>query len=453
VDTFQENLMPTAEGVKTDGLGRDYYVIHMFSESLHGALKWVSPYGAAVNNTTLKNSLIQTELQEFPGWEDTTLTGYVQRKLQLVEALGNMFVPLDYVRIDALQANHGKLCADLLKGMAKLINLARIHSFYSGGIKSQIGVIGGSSGSGTAAVTIFVKGGAVSNFQNGMHVDVYDTTGVTKRNLTTQVVVDGVLSIPLSTHSGGYGAVTLRTKDGSNLTVTTGDLIVQWESINVGPSGPNYWLVNSGTIYNIAFADHQQFQSIVLTGLGAVTETKIYKMLARSWIAHGEDMVDSLLTSIGVTLATIDTSYGLASRFNRQLGDRNLLSMGFKKPGTGAIQFGDRQVAWYMSRYMPSDSDFTASQPAGGIIWGLKTRDNNLKRYVAPGITGSAKDSKYGRNVDFPFAQGGPNGIFRAARGPTGRSVKLLEAPMSMMEEVAPDFLPGIKATGANELM
>lgn len=451
LDPVYKYVTDTWSGVaSTQDVGRSYQVIHTFNESLHGVFKWVTAGGSTVNNSTLTHSLIPTDVQEYPGLEDTTLPGYLQKTITLVSGMGNLFLPQQYARTDQLTAEVGNLVTDLLRGAAQLTALADIACFYSTGVPSLIGVAGNTTSGTSVSVQVL---GAIGQFYNGQHVDLYSSGG-TKRNTTYQIVVDGVRYTPASTDTAGYGVVTLKSKDGaSSISVTATDLIVIQDSYNVGPHGPHYWLQSSGTIYGIALATYQQFQSVVQSSVGDLDETKLNRYFQRLWKAYGTmNFPDTVLTSMGVTLALLDSSYGLTDRFIRNLGDRQKLVMGFQSAGESAYMFNGIPIRWIESPYMPSDSQF-AGTANGGRLWALKFRDKNIKRYLPPPLPGAKKNAMFGREAEFPFGTGGPSGMFSPYHSSAGRKTNWMEAPFNRWCEYAPDYMPGLNLSGINEIL
>lgn len=455
LDPVWKTFHDTYIGVTREGIGRAFQVIHTFSESLHGAFKWVAAAGAAVDNTTLTHSLLPGAVREYPGLEDTALPGYLQKTITLVEGLGNLFIPQQYLRAKQLEAAIGDVVGDLIRGCAQLVALADIACFYNtSSTPSVIGVVGTVTDAGTASPDITILG-AVNMFYNGMHIDLYTSGGV-KRNTNFQIIVDGVRYIPASGDTTGYGLVTLKRKDGVAFAASTPlatDLLVIQDSYNVGPHGPASWLINTGTAFGIDVAAHQQFQSVVQTSVGDLDETKLNRYFQRLWKAYGTmNFPDLALTSMGVTSAILDTSYGLADRFNRSLGERNQLSMGFSEPGAAAYMFNGIPIKWMVSPYMPSDSAFGGTAN-GGRLWAMKTRDQNLKRYTAPPLPGSKKNAKFGSEIEFPFGNSGPDGIFTPYHSTTGRLTEWSQAPFNRHVEYAPTYLPGLNLSGITEVL
>ena len=464
LDPFWKMFHDTYIGVSRDQIGKNWKAIHTFSESLHGAFKWVDVAGSAVDSTILTHSHIPSAVREYPGIEDTTMPGYFTMTITLAEGLGNLFVPQQYLRADQLDPAIGDTVGDLIRGCAQLTALQDIAAFYHTQTASttlaETGVILGRVGDASptndaTSITLGIKG-AVNQFYNGQHVEIRsDTTPWATRHSTCQVVVDSVKYVPESTDEG-YGEVTFKTKDGVTTFsgVVTDDMIIQQDSIGHGPHGPDHWLSIANTdCYGIDLTARKQFHSIVKASVGDLDETSLNQYFARAWKAYGTlNFPDAVLTSMGVTTALLDTSYGLANRFNRDLGERNVLKMGFDEPGPGAYMFNGIPIKWFVSPYMPSDSDMSGTQN-GGRLWAMKTRDNNIRRYLAPPLPGSKRHAQFGSEVEFVLGGRGPEGIFKAYHSTTGRSTEWREAPFNRHVEYAPAYLPGINLSGITEIL
>lgn len=437
--------------VTSAGIGRDWTVIHTFSESLSGATKWTDPGGPTVDNTTLTHSIIPTDVEEYPGLEDVSLPGYLQKTITLSKMMGNMFVPREYLYSERLPASVGDVVMDIIRGTAQQVALSHIIPFYStdATTKSLIGTVGAVTNDNTVAVTCDIKG-AVNQFYNGQHVSVYTTTVDQYPN--TQIVVDGVKYVPEDSDAG-YGHVILKSKDGvTSLDIDVGDLIVMNDSYGKGPASPSSWLVNTGTVFGIDFATHEQFHSVNVSSVGELTETLLSRYCARLWKAYGPmDFIDCVLTSMGVTLYLLDTSFGVsAPRFIRDLGDSNkLMNYGFQEPGRSAFIFNGIPIRWMVTPYMPSTS--TMAAPTGGILWGLKTRDKNLYRYKLPPLPGSQQSEQFGREVEFYFGRGGPAGLFTPWHSTSARLTNWQQAPFQAYSAICPKKFPGLNLTGLNE--
>lgn len=456
LDPLWSRMRNSMESV-SGSIGRDYKVIHTFSEGVSGAFKWTTPYGGAVDNTTLAHTTIPTEILTYPGIEDTVLPGYFQKTITLTKGVGNMFIPENYLVAQQLDASIGDVVADLIRGTARLVAESEIAPWYSTGVKSQICSIGAIE-AGTAGVdtyiTVAVKGGSVRNLQIGQHVDIYNSTGTTKRN-TVPMVVDAARYLPASTDSG-YGQVTLKTKDSSIVpaTVVATDILTLWESAGQGPTGPYSWLINTGTAFGIDVDTYQQFQSLVVTNFGLPTETRISQMISRLVKAYGIDNVPNFhVTSQGVELAMLDTNFGLASFLKRDYGQLQELRMGFNAAGPRPIVFNGMAMEFHTTPFMPSDSDFSGTTE-GGMWWGFKTKDGNLKRYVPPRIRGARSHEQFPMECQFLYGGNahGPTGIWKPYHY-NGRTSEWMEAPFNRYVEICPKVMTGMRLEGITELL
>jgi hypothetical protein len=208
-------------------------------------------------------------------------------------------------------------------------------------------------------------------------------------------------------------------------------------------------MVTSGTIFGIDTAIYQQFQSIVQAVNGVVTEPVLNRFLGRFFHSYGlQNMGDSIVTSIGVTNAHVEQNDGLA-RFARN-GQPLVLAEGFDF-GEVPFRFLGRNFSWDVSAFMPSSSSMTAATQTGGRMWVLKTRDQNLMRYVPPARGDTGGGDPIPREVEFVMPLGGPMGFFKPRHDGSGDTVNFLEAPFDRWLAIAPKFIPGIVLTGLTE--
>lgn len=457
LDPTWKLMSDTYMGVEADGqnVGRDWKVIHTFSESLSGAFKWVDiaggPIGDTANTSLPAHSIVPGTPRTYPGLDDATLPGYFRKTLTLNQGMGNLFVPQQYLRADKLTATVVQLTNDIIRGAAQKVAIADIAAFYSTGEQSLLGTIGKVTLSGSRA-TCDVQG-AVNQFYNGQIVDIWNAALSAQRSSSVKVVVDGVRYVP-DDGDVGYGEITLTTVDGSTFdtnTVATDVLLVQ-ESKGFGPRGPFYWLQNTGTVFGVDLSTYQQFQSVVKGSVGSLDETKLNQYLSRLWKAYGAtNFPDTILTSMGVYLALMDSSQGHASRFVRYLGERDDVKMGFDSPGETTHLFNGLKMKLIISPFMPSDSQMSASAQNGGRLWAFKARDKNIKRYLPPPID-SRRHGQFGSEVEFTHGGGGPDGIFSHYHE-NSRKTEWAEAPFNRFVEYCPQYMPGLNLSGIEELL
>lgn len=440
LDALFSQIESTWMGVSREEAGRDWKFIHTFITALSGAYNYVTIGGDTVDNTTFNQSAIVGNLRSYPGIDKSVLPGYTQRTITLTHAMGNLFIPNQYLRAERLTAAILKAVADIVKGTAKNVAQTDIAYFYSTDStnKSICEVRNASLGGSGVSVTFTPARSATAldsarMFSNGMHFDVYDSTGATLRNATCEVVCDGV------TYAAANPTVTLKTKDGSTglSGVVNGDIVVLRGSKGLGPSGPASWIKTTGAVYGIDVSVYQQFMSIIAAIDGVLLENTLSQYAARFRRAYGMDLMpDTILTTPGAENAYAEDADGLA-RFMRQ-GQRLRLKAGYENEG---FAYNGRDVQWHTSEFMPA-----------GRLWWLKLREGNIKRYTAPPLPGAATNSQFPREVEFSRPAGGPGGIFKPYHTTDGQTSEWQEAPFDRFQEFAPDVVQSIEMTGLTEI-
>lgn len=455
LDSLYPNLASTFMGVSRDHIGRDWKVIHTLIEGLSGAFKWADPGGTQPSQWGTSSHIINPgAAEEFPGLDETTNPGFVQKVITLVKGMGNMFVPHEFLRADKLDASIHKAVSAIIRGTAQNVMLSEIHAFYATDSFKSVGTVGAVTTAADVA-TIEVRVGAVRGFYSGLHIDIYNSAGTTQRNTGVMLVVDGVRYIPEASDTG-YGHILVRRKDLgtiADLNIAATDLIIRKDSLSKGPLGPEQWLINTGTIFdNIDVSIYEQFKSIIDTSISAVlTEKLLNQFWGRFFKAYGmEHMPDCIVTSMGVTNAHAESRGGLG-RIQRAGATDNIVD-GFEM-GEEPFVFNGRNVMWKVSAFMPSTSNFDSAPFQGGRLWGLKLRDQNIVRYLPPPVPGSKTDSLFGSEVEFVYPIGGPMGIFKPFHSTAGKATNYQEAPFYHWVAVAPEFIPGILLGGLTETL
>lgn len=465
LDSYYRKLTTSAMGVTSEGIGRDFKIIHPFKQGVAGTVKWVSAVGGPAPVANLVGVIGRNagDVTAYPGLNENVAPGHVNQTITLGRAHGNIFLPIEYMKADLLDATMTSSIAEIIEGAAENVILSELHQFYRLTLSDAKGIatIGttpafANANSTDDEITFVVASGSIRNFYPGMLIDFHDPSGGARRN-SNPIMVDTVRYLPDTTNdTGGWGqvvavsiAATPEDLTGS-ASIVSGDVIARIDSEGNGPLGPEDWLITTGTVFGINVATHPQFQSISQAVSGVLTEPTLNKYFGRFFHAYGmKNLPDSIVTSIGVTNAHVEQNDGL-SRFARN-GQGLVVQDGFEM-GEVPFRFQGRNVTWDVSAYMPSSSSMTAATQTGGRLWAMKTRDRNLMRYVPPkrGQTG-ADGGPLPNEVEFVLPVGGPFGIFKPRHNTDGDTVNFLEAPFDRWLAIAPKFLPGIKLTSLTE--
>ena len=250
--------------VRNRGIGRGWNVLKTWTAGVAGGAKFTSPVGGNVVSGTNNFTMYDTP-QSFQSVDEVSAPAFIQTTIQLVEHRGNFYLPHQILRADRLNASIGSVVAQNLKGVGELLAQQEASVFYSTDTTNfALADLGDSSANvanksgDTAAIEIDLSGtnasGRVHRFRGGMLVDLFDSTGTTKRNTNFFVAVDNV--DPLA------DTVTFRRMDGGTFQTTTtlgggityagsggdNDIIVIKDSVKIAPNSLESWIADGTTV-------------------------------------------------------------------------------------------------------------------------------------------------------------------------------------------------------------
>ena len=188
--------------VRNRGIGRGWNVLKTWVAGIAGGAKFMGPAGGNIVSGP-HNFTMYDGAQTFPALDETSAPAFIQTTVQLVEHRGNFYLPHQILRADRLNASIGSVVAQNLKGVGTLLAQQEAAVFYSTDTTTYaLADVGDSSASmanksaDTAAIEVDLSAtntsGRVHRFRQGMLVDLYDSTGATKRNSSFYVAVDNI---------------------------------------------------------------------------------------------------------------------------------------------------------------------------------------------------------------------------------------------------------------------
>lgn len=446
VDPLGSKIYTTSKGVQRDATGRNFEKLVTFFTGLAGAFRNVAPDGPSTVDVDLTGQVKKWDtgsLTGYPGMADQAFPGTVQKKVRLVEGNGSISIPIHQMLIDQMGANLTSVVERSMRGFAK--NIAQIdanHYYMADHTEKCIVVVAditALTNNASATVTFDMSDsakitGRIGRLMPGMMVDGRDTSGsnAVLANAGNGVVtkVDWLAKTFVVYFSGG--AVTFANGDYLSVAgtgVASGALY--------GPSGPEKWLVSSGTdVFNLNLTTHPQLKSLVAAYSGVLEEYVLNKYVGGFYEAYGGMYdLDSILTTTGVLNAWLESLDGFG-RFQRQ--NQALKVMG------GWIKLG------YI--YNGKEYEFATSRyQAPGQAYIMKTGENNIRRYVAPGLRGGQRKENFAMDIMFLGRVFGSSNIFLPHRDSSANLLNALQAPVACWREVAPEQIPGIKLTGLTE--
>jgi len=462
VDGIFSKFENSSAGVER-GVGRTWQVLHTFSTGLAGGFKNVLASGPSTADTTATGQSLAwgSSPRTFPALTEVTAPNYFQRTLTLVQGMGNLALPFQYSQADRLDASIMSAVSLIMKGTGKKVTQSDAIMLYQndrGGAgtiadRAIIALVTAGDGAGNTDVvdgpqtgvslTITFDGtnvlGRVGRLMPGMLVDLYTDADVKQNSAAGSLGA----AVDLIVQSVDYvsKSFVLATVDASTglapADVDANDYIVLKDSVGVGPSGFEDWMVNSGTAFGVALASQPQLKSLIAAVGGVLDETTKNKFVGGFFDAYGSMYsVDTMITTTGVLNAHLESLDGLG-RYDRQNQAM--------KPREGWVSidytWGGRGMQILLSRYMKS-----------GQALFMKSLDGNLKRYIPPPVKSTRKGvPDFPQDIQFIAPWLGSSSIFMPATSSDGVT-EFAQAPFTYFREFAPVQMPGIKLTGLTEL-
>ena len=439
VDPFFTRLLTTSEGVKR-GIGTNFQVMHTYAPcGVAGSVKNVAAAGPPT--TDLANTpqgVMWGTPRAFPTRSRITSPGTHQRTLTLVQMMGNLLVPYHYMLADVLDASIIETVGMIMRQTAKNVNQTEANGFYAsdGTTKAIVKVLntGCLTNNGSGNITFSFAdssyiAGRVAMLQDNMTVTAMDESATPDAALANGAV--GIV------HTVDYTAKTFNVYfPGGNVTFAANDYLVPADTeVNTGISGPDYWLTDSGTIWNIDLSVWRSHKSIVVANAACVLdEAFLTKYVGGFLEAYGKlYSLDSINGTTGILTMHLNSLDGLY-RYERQGARLDL------KEGWVAMDYsyaGER-FTYAASRYQKP-----------GRVWIMKMRDGNIKRYTPPRVKRTGSEGGFPTDVQFLApAMGSTNNFL-----PLDESgvTEFAQAPFVWLREVAPIQIAGLKVDGLLE--
>lgn len=460
--------------VRNRGIGRGWIVLKTWGTGIAGGAVFGSAQGSDVVSGPNNFNMYDTP-QVFPSVDETAAAATVQSTVTLIEHRGNFYLPHQILRADRLSASIGSVVAQNLKGVSRLLAQQEAATWYSTsattGELADIGTTASNVSNKTApaadtSVMLFDLSGTnasgrVHHFLQGMLVDLYDSTGATKRNTDYTLAIDNVDplndTIEIRRVDGGTfqttttlgGGVTYAGSGGDN------DIIVIKDSVSLTHKGIESYIADGSTVtsfFGIDVRNFSQFKSYVPSAINAaLTENTLNRYFAKFFESFPGRQVDAAITTMGVLNGFIDNldtySTAVATQPGRFRYDRNgqplTVDAGWE---AFRYRFASRPVEIYTSTYCNS-----------GTLYAGKFKNGGLTRYVPPGLPGTKQDSRIGNEVEFIASMGGTGGlmnsIFKHAHSTSGATTNFLEAPFVRQWNIVPDQPNWMKLTGITEVI
>ena len=502
-----DKIKRTALGVKSQiGLGRGYKVIHLYETGVAGLIESGDPLGPEMTDVTgnqfqlLAEGSAEAGLTIFPKASESPHMGDIKRELVLHKVVGNFSIPAAWKQADLLNATQIKKVARDMKAVAKMKAIYEASSFFSHSVSNSAGSGGTTAGSYVSQVlsrisdiaevgdtdyfkvTIDEAYGRISNFRQGMRIDIVksvlgvlqnganagDTpaeTGAEVRNWGydgnyIHLIISSVDFLgkaftvrPIDSVTGAlpdYGAADSLDLFHSGQAAAVDDWIViaKTTRYNSGSRpqfswGLNDWIKSTGTILGGAtdaaaldLTRYPQFRSQVQNIDGPLTDDVINGYIGGYLDAYPGETLDTIITTQGVQLRWLQQP-GLYN--NRQNYERTGKGLSFKGGWSQiSYEFGGRTYEWIMSPMCLSNT-----------LYALKFGGENIQRFSPPRLGGI--EASMGPEIEFLAPLGGYSGVFMVAHASSGAPQELLESPFWYYSLIAPTDPRAVKLTGLVE--
>jgi len=374
-----------------------------------------------------------------------------------------------------------------MKAVAKLKAIYEASSFFSHSVTNsssyenqvlgKISVIAEHGTTDYFDVTIDEAYGRISNFRQGMRIDIVaDSSGTLQCGVATDgsdvrnyehtttnyvhLIISSVDFLgkkftvrPVDSVDGGlpnFGSGSSGDVFQAAAPAAAGDWLVFAKTTRYIAAtrpqfswGINNWVKSSGTIMGGALlagaldlAEFPQFKSQVKAVNGPLTDKIINGYIGGYLDAYPGETLDTIITTQGVQLKWLEQP-GLYN--NRQNYERTGKALSFKGGWSQiSYEFGGRTYEWIMSPMCLSKT-----------LYALKFSGDNIRRYSPPRLGGM--EASMGQEIEFLNPLGGLNGVFSVSHSSTGQPQDLLEAPFWYYTLISPADPRGVKLTGLTE--
>lgn len=471
VDSIFDEIKDSSIGVSRDAIGRDWRVKKTFRSGLAGCEYWCDPSsqtytldgGQGANGFSVMGTGV---LETFPDITEMGTPGYMQMGIRLKKSKGNFFIPMDLMKIDALDASFGQQVQSIMDGVAERHALDRVHQFWKLDTAGKIGTFtsDGTTLSYSAGVctgqTITLTSGRIAAFRVGQQVSLVNITagGTTVLNggaTPFPVWVDSVdylqKKMVLKTTGGSAGTGTVTLTNTNNIGIypyKSGYYNSAWYTY--GPSSLMDWMKTSGYLFGsvpgtpateaINLTNYPEFRSIINTSLsGALTGDILNKHIAPA-IESARMSLDTMVTTNGTLmgmLSNVEDPSNFLINYERT-GKAANVEMGWQKIG---YRFGDKTFRLLTSPYCPD-----------GNLFILKLGDGNIKRFVPPRLPNSGSRNDVGAELEFLAPLAGSKTIFTGVNAATTAAfTTAVQAPYQAYCEYLPTDPRGIQLATFSE--
>lgn len=414
-DAFYRFVDRTSERV-TDGsgIGIDWKVKHPLTLGVAGDVQASDIESSDALQPNTNKGWVPKSVDTYSTLDEMSLVGFDNLTLTLIKMKGNFFLPTELLKANGLPAIVVNTVAQNIKGVVQNLGLEEVKSFYtSSETTQQIAAVSTVSFTGGSPVaksmaTIVITGGRIQNFRTNMFVDIYDSTGATKRNTGVRLMVTYVDRVKKTIKvADPTGLNALDALAGGAIATT--DLIVRNKSYGKGLMGLDSWTKASGTIMGVSLDAIPDLKSFIAAVSGILTESVLNNAIGDYCEAYGPKMLAGVTTHGALNkhrddLVTFNTSQGMMQiqRQGAPLDRVTGFNAGDNTGGYGIVHhYGGMTVPIYASAHQIS-----------GQLNIMQVGEGNIKRYSPARVRGMGSHEAFGSDVEFALAYENGGNIF-----------------------------------------
>lgn len=422
-------------GVQRDGIGRDWVYITNLNLGTAGAVHWDTALEGTESGGT--HQVQRSAMPTYPSSSEYLSANSAQIKVRLVKMRGSLFMPTSIMEIDRLSAAQANLVALEVQNAAKHVALMEANSFYMD--NDYIEAIAGSitdGGTGDSSFVFTVDGARPRAFWPGQRVEVWDSSGSTRRHADAALLsASGSEIAYVDSYNPSSGVTTIRLTTGTfDTQVVATDRIYQMRPASasgaditssgnkaIKPFNFYNWIKSTGTIYGgegqptgFNVTTHGALASITADMSAAPLAEKDLNAKFTAFSDAFDSQIDHVITTHGVLNAYREGRAGLGVEQRQAMESKVRAGFSFFV-WTGA----GREVEFTTSPVLKS-----------GTLVGMKMRDKNIVRLIPPGLQGTGSDSRFSGRIEFvaPLGNGG-KGIWMFSRDNNSNVEAQLQAP------------------------
>lgn len=444
-DPVAMDLYTTSRGVKESSFGPGYVHQRVYQDGLSG-VAWAQDALGADEANVLATTVGYSAGSPYPGLDEWRDASTFRRTTALVRITGNVILPLDVLRGNALDTAVGDVVASRIRSESKRISHMRTNWLYAdtdNSIGTVASVTPGTGGTGVSVCTITLTRARARQLPGGMHLEVWTSDLSARRHSAATALSSSKAfcvvvqydarseTLQLSLLNGALWASQVAAGDKIFLQQKSSDAGTTMAVTNrvVAPYGLYDQIKSTGTLWGengqsgISLDDRPNFASLVVdNGAVYLSEDKLHSVFGQFDDRLGDlTEVDSAVTTNGVMVGLLNNQSGSETR--ERNGFVRKTKMGWT---VFSFTYGGREVDIKISRCLPK-GHFTA----------YKAGEGNFEQFVPPGLAREREDGSVIPDVKFVGPELGMPDIFMPVLTSSGAPTDYKQAPFNMFLQTA----------------